>query len=331
MSDIDSGSVKLLLQFPEEPTVAVELPWSANEVVEGNITYRVVYLERGDGENRVIAQEGVWDFSAGPAQVERDPVELVLVEPPEWINDAVGSIRLLLSLPGKPLFEVKLPWSVDDAEEVCVTFMVLFIKQGPSSGENFVIAAEGVWDFQPQLEPVNSVPLPVGPYRTIRDDCSICLEILGAGSMLLGCGHRFHAQCLANMPMDARRCPECTTTSGFPSQTVISRFVELEQQVGGLDKENFKLKLEVRDLKATRDNLKAQVDELNRLLAKPYSDELLLAEKALNKDLWRKLRLMAATHQDADDAHDRLCEQLDALEQVVGAVESAVDKVGAGV
>lgn len=58
-----------------------------------------------------------------------------------------------------------------------------------------------------------SASSPTPPSDT-TDDCSICLNVLAAGTTLLtlSCNHKFHLQCLAsNVKAHNNQCPLCRT------------------------------------------------------------------------------------------------------------------------
>ena len=131
--------------------------------------------------------------------------------------------------------------------------------------------------FAVRRAPTNT-PLPVRrtfSSQAADDNCAVCIEPLTiGGSVLLGCGHRFHASCIV-MIEQPRVCPTCRDLRGYPSRLVLNAAVNAESHV---------LRDSIQRRTATNNTLLAEIHELEtKLLARD-------AERAQNHELKARLR-----------------------------------------
>jgi hypothetical protein len=66
-------------------------------------------------------------------------------------------------------------------------------------------------------------------FQPTSSGCPICLDPLDlGGSLLLRCGHRFHAACVFGLEGPQKICPVCRNGQAFPEQRVVNDAVNAE-------------------------------------------------------------------------------------------------------
>ena len=92
-----------------------------------------------------------------------------------------------------------------------------------------------------------SVPL---DFQPTGGDCTICMDPLDTGgSLLLRCGHRFHAACVFRLEGPQKICPVCRNGQAFPEQRVVNDAVHAETQA---------LRMRIEEMQAENSALKAE-------------------------------------------------------------------------